>query len=384
VDILPSFRVADEELSQTLTVQNLVCACTGVPRRDYELITNTLTAQDIIDSLATFEFFTDFGEAFQYSNQMVAMGGYVAALAEGAEVDEVLDTYAAQLQARIFEPLGMKASAVGTQAALTDDVALPYGAQLPDKYVEMPINSEYFVDPLAPSGGLWSNVLDMGAYMAAWMNGGEALVSAEKRDLMWTPQVPISAQASYGLGWILSQYKNQRMIGHDGNTIGFTSTFEFLPEARLGVIVLANGRGANPLTDVVAARVFELAFELESELLDNFDDTVKQAEEALAEFNGTTDIDAEAVADYLGTWNNEFLGEVTLSLDDDGLLVADMGEFSSVVMVATNEMSGVTTYIFRDPPIAGTGFTLERDEAGSPMIYVDKGSAQEYAFIKQG
>jgi CubicO group peptidase (beta-lactamase class C family) len=247
----------------------------------------------------------------------------------------------------------------------------------------MPISSEYFVDPLAPSGGLWSNVLDMGAYMAAWMNGGEALVSAEQRDLMWTPQVPISAQASYGLGWILSQYKNQRMIGHGGNTIGFTSTFEFLPEARLGVIVLANGRGANALTDVVAARVFELAFNLESELLDSFDNTVKQAEEILANFNGTTAIDAEAVADYLGTWSNDFLGEVTFSLDDDGLLMGDVGEFRSVMMVATDATSGITSYIFRDPPVAGAGFTFERNEDGKPVIYIDKGSAQEYVFSKQ-
>ena len=38
----------------------------------------------VIESLATFEFFTDFGEAFQ-CNQMVAAAGYIAALAAGGE-----------------------------------------------------------------------------------------------------------------------------------------------------------------------------------------------------------------------------------------------------------------------------------------------------------
>ena len=31
VEILPNFAVADPELSQKITMRNLVCACTGVP-----------------------------------------------------------------------------------------------------------------------------------------------------------------------------------------------------------------------------------------------------------------------------------------------------------------------------------------------------------------
>ncbi|MBZ0287498.1 MAG: beta-lactamase family protein, partial [Anaerolineae bacterium] len=75
IDILPDFAVADPELTKTITVRNLVCACTGVPRRDLEWVFNSLTPEEIIASLSTFRFFTDFGEAFQYSNQMVATGG---------------------------------------------------------------------------------------------------------------------------------------------------------------------------------------------------------------------------------------------------------------------------------------------------------------------
>ena len=66
VQILPQFRVADAQLTQRITMRNLVCACTGVPRRDLELFFNAdeLSAEEIVRSLATFEFFTDFGEAF--------------------------------------------------------------------------------------------------------------------------------------------------------------------------------------------------------------------------------------------------------------------------------------------------------------------------------
>src|SRR5690606_1005262 len=38
VEILPSFAVADPEITQRITMRNMVCACTGVPRRDAELL----------------------------------------------------------------------------------------------------------------------------------------------------------------------------------------------------------------------------------------------------------------------------------------------------------------------------------------------------------
>lgn len=93
--VLPGFAVADPELSETITVQNLVCACSGVPRRDMEFLFNaeTLDAEAVIASLAGFEFFTGFGEAFQYSNQLVATGGWVAAAADGAALMKAMHAF---------------------------------------------------------------------------------------------------------------------------------------------------------------------------------------------------------------------------------------------------------------------------------------------------
>ena len=109
VEVMPTFALADPELTQKITVRNLVCACTGVPRRDFEMILNydELSAEDIVESLATFELFTDFGEAFQYSNQMVATGGYVAAAAAGAEYGSLYNGYVQAVQERVFAPIGM-------------------------------------------------------------------------------------------------------------------------------------------------------------------------------------------------------------------------------------------------------------------------------------
>ncbi|MGE3798185.1 MAG: serine hydrolase domain-containing protein, partial [Thermomicrobiales bacterium] len=105
VEILPEFVFANPELTAQITMRNLVCACTGVPRRDLELIfnANETTAEEIIASLAGFETFTDFGEAFQYSNQMVAAGGYVAAIGAGAIYGDLDDGYTEELQRRVLD-----------------------------------------------------------------------------------------------------------------------------------------------------------------------------------------------------------------------------------------------------------------------------------------
>src|SRR5690606_24417285 len=105
--------VQSEELSESITVANLVCACTGVPRRDFELLfnANELTAEAVIDSLATFEFFTEFGEAFQYSNQLVATAGYVAATSTG-EYGNLYQAYLDLMQTRLFDPLSMSRTVI--------------------------------------------------------------------------------------------------------------------------------------------------------------------------------------------------------------------------------------------------------------------------------
>jgi CubicO group peptidase (beta-lactamase class C family) len=72
VDLLPGFAVADPELTPRLTVADAFCACTGLARRDTELILNfnDLTPDRLIDQVADLPLTAPYGEQFQYSNQM--------------------------------------------------------------------------------------------------------------------------------------------------------------------------------------------------------------------------------------------------------------------------------------------------------------------------
>ena len=269
-DVLPEFAVQDEELSDSITIANLACACTGVPRRDFELIFNTfdLSAEDVIDSLKTFQFFTDFGEAFQYSNQLVATAGYVAAAADGGEYGNLYDAYIDMMQTRLFDPLSLEHTIIDQgDLAQFDDVATSYGLNIYNDLVENPLTIEYFAIPVAPAGAIWSTADDMAQYVMLMLNegvtaDGERLVSEESLQRVWTPGVDISADASYGLGWIIEDWKGVQLIEHGGNTIGFSSELLFNQAADLGIVVLTNAQG-NAAPSVVARRFMELVYGVE-------------------------------------------------------------------------------------------------------------------------
>src|SRR5690606_12263460 len=139
-----------------ITVRNLLCACTGVPRRDLELTFNAaeLSAEDVVASLATFEFFTAFGEAFQYSNQVVATAGYVAAAAAGAAHCELWDGYAAALAERVLDPTGMSDTTLSfADVAARGDHAVPHQLDLlSGEYLPLDLAAHPILLPLAPAG----------------------------------------------------------------------------------------------------------------------------------------------------------------------------------------------------------------------------------------
>ena len=385
VEILPSFRVADPAVTAQITMQHMVCACTGVPRRDFELFFNSYSAEEIVESLATFEFFTDFGEAFQYSNQMVAAAGYLAALAAGGEYGTLYEDYVALMQERVFDPIGMTATTFSFDRALAGEHATPHGQTLSGEYQVLPLEYERFVTPVAPAGAAWSNVVDMARYLIMELNRGVAadgtrVVSAENLEHTWEPQVPISAEASYGLGWIVEEYKGVRVLSHGGNTLGFTSELAFLPEVGLGISVLSNQQGSI-FNQAVRYRLLELLYQQEPEFEAQARFAIETGEEALAELQGQIQdsVDPEAVAPYLGRYRNEALGEVTLSLEE-GALLLDAGEFQAEVRPRVSE-EGEVSYLTYSFPLAGLPLKLEEDAEGNPTLVLGA-SVNEYTFTK--
>jgi CubicO group peptidase (beta-lactamase class C family) len=391
-EVLPQFAVADPELSEQITMRNLVCACTGVPRRDLQLIFNAddLSAEDLVESLQEFEFFTEFGEAFQYSNQLVATGGYAATAATGAAWGNLYDAYVAEMEARIFSPIGMESTTFSFEEVLADDnYALPHTIGVETPYEVAPVTMERVVEPVAPAGAPWSNVLDMARYLLTELDEGVApdgtrVVSAENLAETWQPQVPYDANISYGLGWFVDEYKGQPMLQHGGNTLGYTSDLAFLPESGVGITVLSNGRATSAFNDAVRFRLLELLFEQPMEYDAQADFAHQSVREMVAEpVLEAMPVIAEAVASFLGSYTNADLGKLEMVWADETLFF-DVGEFRMEVRAlpaekGTNGDADVKEYIIYGAPMTGIPLRLEMGEDGQPVVIFGAG-VDEYAF----
>jgi CubicO group peptidase (beta-lactamase class C family) len=387
VEILPGFAVADPELTQMLTVRNLVCACTGVPRRDLEAIFNAhdLIAEDVVRDLQTYEFFTDFGEAFQYSNQMVATGGYAAGAAAGGEWGDLYNAYAEALQAYILDPMGMENTTLSFDAVLArENYAEPFGITVSGDFYPLPLEMEELLTPIAPAGAHWSTVMDMGRYLITELAEGVSpdgtrVVSVENLAETWQPQIAITADASYGLGWIVDSYKGVRVIQHGGNTFGFTSELAFVPEAGVGISVVTNGRATNLFNTAVRIRLLEMVYDQDAEFDLQVSFLDQHQRDTLAQMaNNLGEVDEEAVALYLGRYSNEALGEIVLEVED-GRLFLDAGEFRSELRPNLAEEAREGQYMMYDGPLATTSLLLQQTEAGEPIVVLGSGVA-EYRF----
>ena len=387
VEVMPTFALADPELTQKITLRNMVCACTGVPRRDVEFLLNSdeLSAEDIVESLATFEFFTDFGEAFQCSNQMVATGGYVAAAAAGAEYISLYNGYVQAVQERIFAPISMTSTTLSfDEVQASNNYGTPHGLNLDFEYYPLPLGLERFVTPVAPAGAVWSNVLDLGRYLIIELNRGVApdgtgVVSAENQKLTWEPQVAVTASDGYGLGWLVGDYKGLPEISHGGATIGFTSNLAFLPDQDLGITSLATAQGSGGFNHAIRSRLFELVFGLESEFDVKATFGFNAARDAFAELAANlVNIDIDAVTPYLGRYTNDALGEITIELED-GKLIMDVGEFRSELRAKADDDGEVTGHILSNAVGLGIPLKFSQADQGNPIVVLGEGVV-EYTF----
>jgi CubicO group peptidase (beta-lactamase class C family) len=264
--LLPDFRLGDPDTTARLQLRHTVSASTGMPRRDIDLMFKLkgVTPEDRLSEMAAMSPTTGFGETFQYSNYLVAAGGYAAAHAFAPDLP-MAEAYDTALEQLILTPLGMRRSTLDLPAALECGAASPHALDFDGACAEIDQSQEAFVDAVAPAGAAWSSVLDLARYLKFELNGGvaddgERLISAAELGVRRQGGIKINERSRYGLGLFCATAQGLETIGHGGNTLGFTSDLWFIPEKDLGAVVLTNLRLANGLLSAIQAKIFELVF----------------------------------------------------------------------------------------------------------------------------
>ncbi len=311
VTYLPEFRVADEEVTRTVTTRHLLTHTSGI---DGDLFLDTGRGDDNLEkyvaALATLQQNHPIGATMSYCNSGYSALGRMVEVVRGKTWDTVL-------REQLLTPLGL------TSAGTLPEEALLFGAAT--GHIIAPGTDEAIVTPqwgiyrsCGPAGLIHMTARDLLAFARLHLNDGVApdgtrVLSRESVHAMQRPQVQIPDRwtlgTHWGLGWFLMEWSGRKVYGHDGATLGQGAFLRILPDAGLSVALLTNG----------GAHVRELFEDLFGEVFSELAGVEVPARLEPASEPG--DIDASA---YAGRYVREGV-EMTVAADGDGLTCSVRG-----------------------------------------------------------
>lgn len=363
--LMPEFALGDPELTKRLELWHMSCACTGMPRRDLENLFEygNVTPEQRLAQMREMKPTTALGETFQYSNLMVAAGGFVAAHAYAPKLS-LTEAYAKVMREKFFAPLGMTSSTIDFAVVTKSEHASPHALDIDGHPREIALGFEGNVGPIAPAGAVWSNLRDMERYALTELARGVApdgtrVVSEKNFAERLRPRAPDSG---YGLGVGVHKMSGLTAIGHDGGADGFGTSLLLIPELDLGLIILTNVRNGTPSEQLpfnaaVKRKVVELLYaEAQSDSPVIIDFALTQRREAARVQSAGVDR-APDLSAFFGHYESESLGSADLRPGG----VFDAGEWQVRVGRRGNEL------VVLDAPFAGTPLPLG-DDAAQPTI----------------
>lgn len=190
------------------------------------------------------------GERFEYSNQGINLAGHMLEVTSRKPFAEFM-------REEILAPLGMTVSTFD-QAKATQNEACASG-YLSKRPVPI-LNG--IVMPLLAAGGLFASANDLARFIIFHLQGGmvngKQIVSHKVLEEMYAPQCSAKKQISgYGLGIYNAIQHNTVRLSHGGLGYGISTHYRFLPEHKIGVVLLTNQDAAHNAPDL-ASRVIEL------------------------------------------------------------------------------------------------------------------------------
>ncbi|MDY6936056.1 MAG: serine hydrolase domain-containing protein [Cyanobacteriota bacterium] len=223
---------------QAVTIRQILSHQSGIPNYTdadtyWDITRLDLSKSEIIALVKDLPLKFDSGEYISYDNT----GYYLL----GMLLEEIAHcSYAELLYRLLFQPLGMNQTRMNNPKEIVPGRASGY--RLPSHTL---INKPYYSPSVTYSaGGQISSLEDLVKYERELLN--PTLLKPATLDLMWTPNFSRQNQSwiepgyTAGLGWWILNYKNRRVVSHNGSIVGFASNITQFIDDRIAVIFLCN------------------------------------------------------------------------------------------------------------------------------------------------
>ena len=337
---LKGFEMFDPYVSKEMRVRDLLCHRSGLGLGEGDLLFwphTTFRRDEVVYRLRFLKPASSFRSHYAYNNLMFLTAGQVVAETSGKSWD-------AYVRDKIFLPLGMNTSNTSTDAFKDgENWAFPH-SKVDGKLQVIPFQN---LDNAGPAGSINSSAAEMAKWVILQLNRGkipgtETRIFSEKASReMWAQQtvVPINAEgpeelkpirahlAGYGLGWILRDYKNRKLVGHSGGVAGFVTRVMLVPEENLGVVILTNAEEGSafesvlwhiidnylggPTMDYITA--FKSGDDKEKK---DADETMKKAQQARAADSKPS----LPLGKYVGDYSDPWYGKISITQEGSGLV----------------------------------------------------------------
>jgi CubicO group peptidase (beta-lactamase class C family) len=245
VNYWPSFRASEPIVSRQATLRDILCHRTGIGKNEsllyYEM---PITRGDLLQRLPDVEQAAPFRTKMCYSNLMYTVAGRV--------VEEVghqaWEEFMAQ---RLFAPLGMCRTVTSSKSLSTlENVAIPH-VRVDDQTFATQFAGQ---DNIGPAASISSSAHDLAQWVLMITSAGRYadkqflsphLIGEMLKPHVLMPADPVHGEHAfntYGLGLVIWDYHGLRIAAHSGMAGHSLAMIGFVPEKRVGVVVLTNHR----------------------------------------------------------------------------------------------------------------------------------------------
>jgi CubicO group peptidase (beta-lactamase class C family) len=382
----PEFRLGDAETTRQVLVKHLICACTGLPRQDFEWLFNfaEATPASSLASLATMQPTSRFGEVFQYSNLMAAAAGYAGAFVLSPQ-RELGAAYDEAMRTKVFAPLGMTRTTFDFATALGGNFASPHDNDIDGKTMPARMDINYSVVPIRPAGGMWTSARELSNYLMmelalGRLPDGTQLVSKESLLERRKGQVATGEDVAYGMGLVINTQYGIPVLSHGGSMFGYKSDMIFLPDHGVGAVILANSDTGGFLTGLFRRRLLEVLFDGKAEAAANAKAANAQRLANLAKRRDRLLVPADAAeaSKLAAHYASPALGTLRVRRED-GATIFEFGKWHSAVASRRND-DGTISFVTIDPSVSGIDFVVGAQDGKRALIVRD--AQHEYAFLE--
>ena len=238
-DYLPEFRLQEPGAADRVTVRDLLCHQSGLPRHDWVHMPGDRTAAELLGPMRHLELSSDVRAAFQYNNLGYNVLGLLIERVSG-------QSYASFVRSRLTNQLGMRVSFTLEELEAAPEAAKPYMMHEDERLpaLRLPIQD-------IAAGALNTSVADFAHWMRLHLGKGEfegkRLLPAALIAELHAPRIYTGSSSEaefgeqhYGFGFQTASYRGDRLVSHGGGGPGWNTLMTLMPDFDLGVAVFTN------------------------------------------------------------------------------------------------------------------------------------------------